>query len=233
MLIAECRLHTDYFDRKQSVNSFFRAILPSYFPFLPSSVDKFRIVDVVFGVYSCHILVPRNPIIKLSKQQFVVVRTCHCRNQKTKSLKLLFLRHNNNDNDRRRQTFCGFERGKLNVAKNRSESPKNNLSSAETKQAKMVSNGQSHNPMLWAPRRFPPVLSSPYFGFLPPGAPATYPTSPGAISSGKFPNPKSVLPYLGNNKEAQMFLSRGAQVIIRMRGLPYNASPKEVVSCNL
>jgi hypothetical protein len=50
------------------------------------------------------------------------------------------------------------------------------------------------------------------------------------MSCGKFPNPKSVLPYLGNNKEAQMFLSRGAQVIIRMRGLPYNASPKEVVS---
>ena len=84
--------------------------------------------------------------------------------------------------------------------------------------------------MLWAPRRFPPVLTSPYFGLLPPGAPATYPSAPGAMSCGKFPNPKSVIPYLGNNKEAQMFLSRGAQVIIRMRGLPYNASPKEVVS---
>ena len=94
----------------------------------------------------------------------------------------------------------------------------------------MVSNGQTHNPMLWAPRRFPPVLTSPYFGFLPPGAPATYPSAPGAMSCGKFPNPKSVIPYLGNNKEAQMFLSRGAQVIIRMRGLPYNASPNEVVS---
>ena len=95
---------------------------------------------------------------------------------------------------------------------------------------KMVSNGQPHNPMLWAPRRFPPIMASPYFGYLPPGAPATYHSAPGAMSCGKFPNPKSVLPYLGNNKEAQMFLSRGAQVIIRMRGLPYNASPKEVVS---
>ena len=94
----------------------------------------------------------------------------------------------------------------------------------------MVSNGQPHNPMLWAPRRFAPIMSSPYFGYLPPGAPATFHSAPGAMSCGKFPNPKSVLPYLGNNKEAQMFLSRGAQVIIRMRGLPYNASPKEVVS---
>ena len=94
----------------------------------------------------------------------------------------------------------------------------------------MVSNGQPHNPMMWAPRRFPGVMASPYYGFLPPGAPATYHSAPGALSCGKFPNPKSVLPYLGNNKEAQMFLSRGAQVIIRMRGLPYNASPKEVVS---
>jgi len=94
----------------------------------------------------------------------------------------------------------------------------------------MVSNGQTHNPMLWAPRRFPTVMASPYYGLLPPGAPATYQSAPGALTCGKFPNPKSVIPYLGNNKEAQMFLSRGAQVIIRMRGLPYNASPKEVVS---
>ena len=44
----------------------------------------------------------------------------------------------------------------------------------------------------------------------------------------RFPNPKSVV--LGNNKEAQAFLSRGGQVIIRMRGLPYDASAKQVVS---
>ena len=93
----------------------------------------------------------------------------------------------------------------------------------------MVSNGPQVNPMQWAPRRFAPIVTSPY-GFLPPGAPATYHSAPGAMSCGKFPNPKSVIPYPGNNKEAQMFLSRGAQVIIRMRGLPYNASPKEVVS---
>ncbi len=34
----------------------------------------------------------------------------------------------------------------------------------------------------------------------------------------------------GSNREAQQFLSKGAQVIIRMRGLPYDASAKQVVS---
>lgn len=33
----------------------------------------------------------------------------------------------------------------------------------------------------------------------------------------------------GNNNEAQQFLSRGGQVIIRMRGLPYDCTPKQVV----
>ncbi|KAK8382533.1 hypothetical protein O3P69_015425 [Scylla paramamosain] len=33
----------------------------------------------------------------------------------------------------------------------------------------------------------------------------------------------------GNNNEAQTFLSRGGQVIIRMRGLPYDCTPKQVV----
>ena len=53
-----------------------------------------------------------------------------------------------------------------------------------------------------------------------------------SFTIGKFPNPRSVVrPYfLGNNKEAQQFLSRGGQVIIRMRGLPYDASAKQVVS---
>lgn len=34
---------------------------------------------------------------------------------------------------------------------------------------------------------------------------------------------------LGSNNEAQTFLSRGGQVIIRMRGLPYDCTPKQVV----
>ena len=35
--------------------------------------------------------------------------------------------------------------------------------------------------------------------------------------------------FLGNNTEAQEFLSRGGQVIIRMRGLPYDCTAKQVV----
>ncbi|XP_069184951.1 epithelial splicing regulatory protein 1 isoform X3 [Procambarus clarkii] len=35
--------------------------------------------------------------------------------------------------------------------------------------------------------------------------------------------------FLGSNNEAQTFLSRGGQVIIRMRGLPYDCTPKQVV----
>ncbi len=35
--------------------------------------------------------------------------------------------------------------------------------------------------------------------------------------------------FLGNNADAQKFLSRPAQVIIRMRGLPYDATSKQVV----
>lgn len=34
----------------------------------------------------------------------------------------------------------------------------------------------------------------------------------------------------GASTEAQSFLSKGAQVIIRMRGLPYDCSAKQVVS---
>ena len=64
-----------------------------------------------------------------------------------------------------------------------------------------------------------------------PPAALFYPTAPGALSVGKFPNPASVVRLLaGNNLEAQKFLSRKAQVIIRMRGLPYDASSKQVVS---
>eukprot|EP00091_Calanus_sinicus_P008962 TRINITY_DN21282_c0_g1_i1.p1 TRINITY_DN21282_c0_g1~~TRINITY_DN21282_c0_g1_i1.p1 ORF type:complete len:130 (+),score=19.39 TRINITY_DN21282_c0_g1_i1:450-839(+) len=33
----------------------------------------------------------------------------------------------------------------------------------------------------------------------------------------------------GNNSEAQEFLGRGGQVIIRMRGLPYDCSAKQVI----
>ena len=56
-----------------------------------------------------------------------------------------------------------------------------------------------------------------------------YPTAPGALNVGKFPNPQAVIRLLGNNVEAQKFLSRKAQVIIRMRGLPYDATAKQVV----
>lgn len=34
----------------------------------------------------------------------------------------------------------------------------------------------------------------------------------------------------GSNTEAQAFLSRGAQAIVRMRGLPYTATAEQVVS---
>lgn len=34
----------------------------------------------------------------------------------------------------------------------------------------------------------------------------------------------------GNNNEAQAFLSRGGQVIVRMRGLPYDCTPKQVLA---
>ena len=57
-----------------------------------------------------------------------------------------------------------------------------------------------------------------------------YPTAPGALNVGKFPNPQAVIRLLGNNVEAQKFLNRKAQVIIRMRGLPYDATAKQVVS---
>jgi len=50
----------------------------------------------------------------------------------------------------------------------------------------------------------------------------------GATSVGKFPNPKSVM-KIWNNTEAQEFLSRGGQVIIRMRGLPYDCTAKQVI----
>ena len=78
------------------------------------------------------------------------------------------------------------------------------------------------------------------FPFLTPGGVGTPGASfPLIASGGRFPNPKSVqqqltlgrrYDYAGNNKEAQQFLSRGGQVIIRMRGLPYDASAKQVVS---
>jgi len=50
----------------------------------------------------------------------------------------------------------------------------------------------------------------------------------GANSVGKFPNPRSVM-KICNNSEAQEFLGRGGQVIIRMRGLPYDCSAKQVI----
>merc|ERR1719249_287008 len=52
--------------------------------------------------------------------------------------------------------------------------------------------------------------------------------SQGQAAMGKFPNPRSVM-KICNNSEAQEFLSRGGQVIIRMRGLPYDCSAKQVI----
>ena len=43
---------------------------------------------------------------------------------------------------------------------------------------------------------------------------------------------QSIIDVSGNNTEAQEFLSRGGQVIIRMRGLPYDCTAKQVVSWN-
>lgn len=66
---------------------------------------------------------------------------------------------------------------------------------------------------------FPPMFPIP---------PITYTSAPGGLQIGKFPNPRNVS-QIGNNKEAQSFLSRGGQVIIRMRGLPYDCTAKQVV----
>lgn len=41
----------------------------------------------------------------------------------------------------------------------------------------------------------------------------------------------NVSTFLGNNNEAQQFLSKGGQVIVRMRGLPYDCTAQQVVSC--
>ena len=71
------------------------------------------------------------------------------------------------------------------------------------------------------------------FGYYPgqPGLPLVPGGGFAAVNPGRFPNPKAVQSrFAGNNKEAQQFLSRGGQVIIRMRGLPYDATPKQVVS---
>ena len=75
------------------------------------------------------------------------------------------------------------------------------------------------------------LLAEHYYPLVQRQRPAVfYPTAPGALNVGKFPNPAAVVRFLGNNLEAQKFLSRKAQVIIRMRGLPYDASSKQVVS---
>ena len=39
--------------------------------------------------------------------------------------------------------------------------------------------------------------------------------------------------FSGNNNEAQAFLSRGGQVIVRMRGLPYDCTAQQVVSISV
>merc|ERR1719402_2071435 len=61
-----------------------------------------------------------------------------------------------------------------------------------------------------------------------PVPPVTWASAPGANSVGKFPNPRSVM-RICNNSEAQEFLGRGGQVIIRMRGLPYDCTAKQVI----
>ena len=72
-------------------------------------------------------------------------------------------------------------------------------------------------------------------GISPWVSPIVYPSALGSMSVGKFPTPQNVNRTrihnaLGSNREAQQFLSKGAQVIIRMRGLPYDATAKQVVS---
>ena len=59
-----------------------------------------------------------------------------------------------------------------------------------------------------------------FSGTLVPGLPPVFQMPP--LPFAQFPNPP-------NNIEAQNFLSQGAQVIIRMRGLPFKATPKDVV----
>lgn len=56
----------------------------------------------------------------------------------------------------------------------------------------------------------------------------TWASPPGAAQVGKFPSPRSVMKTC-NNSEAQEFLGRGGQVIIRMRGLPYDCSAQQVI----
>ena len=45
-----------------------------------------------------------------------------------------------------------------------------------------------------------------------------------------FINNLFLLLFLGSNSEAQAFLQRDGQVIIRMRGLPFDATARDVVS---
>lgn len=42
-----------------------------------------------------------------------------------------------------------------------------------------------------------------------------------------------IFTFAGSNTEAQAFLSRGGQIIIRMRGLPFTATAQQVVSSHL
>ena len=41
---------------------------------------------------------------------------------------------------------------------------------------------------------------------------------------------KLIFLFVGSNNEAHEFLTRGGSVIVRMRGLPYDCTAKQVVS---
>jgi len=77
----------------------------------------------------------------------------------------------------------------------------------------------------------PRIIVPNFLPFVPRGSTATFFSSPGALSFGQFPSPTNVVPFQRYNKEAQAFLNTPAEVIIRMRGLPYNATPKENCKC--
>lgn len=89
--------------------------------------------------------------------------------------------------------------------------------------------GGSAAPLLAHPPPLPSTAGLPmgsYFAI----PPVAFTSAPGGMAVGKFPNPRNVFHVVGNNKEAQAFLARGGQVIIRMRGLPYDCTAQQVVS---
>ena len=57
-------------------------------------------------------------------------------------------------------------------------------------------------------------------------------STPTPISGDVIPRYRLLILYLnlGSNNEAKTFLSRNGKIIIRMRGLPFDAGSKDVVS---